>query len=262
MKADSHVHSFYSSVDCKCPMEDLVLRAVELGLDEITFTEHAEHDGRSGTEFDYEKYFTGLKEMREKYGHQIQIRTGIEFGLQDCNMQLFEEDLKKYQFDFIILSAHSVHGQHIASGEYAEGKTQEELHHIYYENTLQMIRQFKEYSVLGHVDYIKRYDRYGEYPDDNIMGIMEEIFRQVIADGKGIEVNSSSFKYNMPDLTPSCRLLQLYYDLGGRIITIGSDAHDTEHVGDHFEQVREALKEIGFTKFCTFKNMEPIFHAL
>ena len=261
IKADSHLHSWHS-VDSTCPMEDIVLKAIELGLEEITFTEHVEHDGRPGAEFDYEKYFEGIAQMREKYGDKIRIKAGIEFGLQTHTIELFWDDLKKYEFDLIILSAHSVRGQHIASGEYAAGKTQEELHHIYYENTLQMMREFKNYSVLGHVDYIKRYDEHGEYSDDHIAEVVGKIFHQAIADGKGIEVNTSSFKYNMPDLTPSRRLLQLYYDLGGRIITIGSDAHNTEYVADHFEEIKEVLKEIGFTEICTFEKMEPVFHKL
>ena len=94
------------------------------------------------------------------------------------------------------------------------------------------------------------------------MDIMEKIFRQIIADGKGIEVNASSFKYKMPDLMPSRRLLELYYNLGGRIITIGSDAHDAEHIADHFEVIKSVLKEIGYREFCTFEKMKGIFHKL
>lgn len=261
MKADSHLHSYYS-VDSQCPMEEMVRRAIELELDEITFTEHVEHDGRPGSDCDYEAYFAGIAQMQEKYKGQIVIRRGIEFGLQDVNMHLFETDFRKYDFDFVILSAHSVHGQHIASGQYEQGKSQDELHRVYYQNLLEMIRLYKNYSILGHVDYIKRYDHFGEYSDDKIINVMEAIFRQVIADGKGIEVNASSFKYGMPDLMPSERLLRLYYDLGGRILTIGSDAHDVVHIADHFEEIKARLRKIGFQEFCTFENRRPIFHAL
>lgn len=261
MQADSHLHSFYS-IDSKCSMEIMVKRAIELGLDEITFTEHVEHDYNPLSNCDYEAYFAEIDQMRKKYGSQITVKRGIEFGLQDINLNLFQKDREKYDFDFIILSTHSVHGEHIASGEYINGKTQEELHTIYYENILDLTEKYKDYSVLGHIDYIKRYDLFGQYPDEKILDIVKKIFCRVIADGKGIEVNSSSFKYKMEDLTPSRKLLKLYYDLGGEIITIGSDAHDARYIGDHFKEIKSCLQEIGFKKFCTFDKMRPIFHWL
>ena len=125
-----------------------------------------------------------------------------------------------------------------------------------------MIRQYKEYSVLGHLDMIQRYDRFGDYPDDRIMGMVDRILSQVIADGKGIEVNTSSFKYGVKDLMPSRAILRLYRELGGTILTIGSDTHETVHLGDHIAEVKQVLKEMGYQTFNTFSNMEPVYHSL
>ncbi|MFV0464872.1 MAG: hypothetical protein ACK5ML_02265 [Lachnospiraceae bacterium] len=61
---------------------------------------------------------------------------------------------------------------------------------------------------------------------------------------------------------PSRKILQTYYELGGEIITLGSDAHTTEHLGDHMAYVRKQLKEIGYRNFCTFREREPIYHEL
>ena len=72
----------------------------------------------------------------------------------------------------------------------------------------------------------------------------------------------SSVRYGLSDLTPSVEILGLYHDLGGRILTIGSDSHKPEHLGAHIPMMRERLQEIGFTEFCTFDHMEPIFHRL
>ena len=109
---------------------------------------------------------------------------------------------------------------------------------------------------------IKRYDPHGPYPDGKILPIVEEILRRAIRDGKGIEVNTSSFRYGLPDLTPSERILELYHDLGGRVLTLGSDAHETSRLADRFPEVREILREIGFRELCTFERMRPIFHPL
>ena len=116
--------------------------------------------------------------------------------------------------------------------------------------------------MLGHLDMIKRYDRFGDYPDERIMGMVDRILSQVIADGKGIEVNTSSFKYGVKDLMPSRAILRLYRELGGTILTIGSDTHETVHLGDHIAEVKQVLKEMGYQTFNTFSNMEPVYHSL
>jgi histidinol-phosphatase (PHP family) len=89
---------------------------------------------------------------------------------------------------------------------------------------------------------------------------LEEICRY---DRKGIELNTSSWKYGLPDTQPSRDILRLYKDLGGRIITVGSDAHTSARMGDHLEEAYRILRdEIGFTHICTFDKMEPVFHSL
>ncbi|MBR2544666.1 MAG: histidinol phosphate phosphatase, partial [Erysipelotrichaceae bacterium] len=103
----------------------------------------------------------------------------------------------------------------------------------------------------------------GVYPFDKVKDLIAEILRTAIADGKGIEINTSSWHYGLKDTQPSRDILKLYKDLGGKIITIGSDAHNTSYLGDHIEEARKILRdEIGFEQFCTFDQMEPIFHNL
>ena len=92
--------------------------------------------------------------------------------------------------------------------------------------------------------------------------MIEKILRRAIQDGKGIEVSTSSFQYGLQDLTPSETILELYHELGGRVLTIGSDAHSPHRLADHIPEVREILREIGFREFCTFERMQPRFHPL
>lgn len=261
MLADYHMHTSFSE-DSQCPMEDMVQRAIQLGLDEIAFTEHVDYGVTRCTNCDYEKYFAMLQKMQQKYKNRIVIRKGIEFGVQVHTAGRFKEDSEKYDFDFIILSNHQIDNKEFWNYHFQEGKTQEEFQQAYYEAYYRVVKAYKDYSVLGHLDMIKRYDRCGEYPDEKILGIAEKILRTVIADGKGIEVNTSCFKYGLKDLTPSTELLRLYHRLGGKILTIGSDTHETEHLGDHIKEVRQILKGIGFEYFCTFDKMQPIYHRL
>ena len=100
------------------------------------------------------------------------------------------------------------------------------------------------------------------YPFPNVKPLIEEILKTVITDGKGIEVNTSSYRYGLSDTTPSREILKLYKALGGKIITIGSDSHRPEHLGTYIKETKELLKELGYTHFCTYERMVPIFHPL
>ena len=92
--------------------------------------------------------------------------------------------------------------------------------------------------------------------------MIEEILKTAIADGKGIEVNTSSHRYGLTDTMPSMNILKLYRQLGGEIITIGSDSHKPEHLGAYIRETQQMLKELGYKQFCTYENMQPIFHEL
>ena len=86
-------------------------------------------------------------------------------------------------------------------------ETQKEYNEKYYEEMLSVVREYKDYSVLGHMDLIARYDEKGVYPFEKIKPIVEEILQVVIADGKGLEVNTSSYRYGLSDTTPSVEIL-------------------------------------------------------
>ena len=92
--------------------------------------------------------------------------------------------------------------------------------------------------------------------------IIEEILKQVIADGKGIEVNTSCYRYGLKDLTPSQDILKMYRQLGGKIITIGSDGHDETQYGFKTAKAQQILKSLGFEYFYTYDKMQPVAHKL
>lgn len=261
MNADYHVHTYYSD-DSECPMEEMLERALAIGLDEIAFTDHVDYGVKTDLNCAYDAYWKEIEACRQKYAGRITIRGGIEFGVQMHTIPEFRRDFDAYPFDFVILSNHQIDNKEFWNYEYQEGKSQEEFQRDYYEAIYTVMQKYKDYSVLGHLDMIKRYDPHGSYPDENIMGLVDKILRQAIADGKGIEVNTSCFKYGLGDLTPSREILKRYRQLGGQILTIGSDTHETEYLGDHIPEVKAVLKELGFTQFCTFERMKPVFWAL
>ena len=165
-------------------------------------------------------------------------------------------------FDFIILSCHQVEDKEFWTQDFQKGRTQQEYNERYYQEILDVIKNYKDYSVLGHLDLISRYDENGPYPFEKIKPMIQEILEIVIKDEKGIEVNTSSHRYGLKDSQPSRDILKLYKELGGKIITIGSDSHKIEHLGAYINEAKELLKELGFEYYCTFEKMEPIYHKL
>ena len=282
MFADYHVHCEFSD-DSVYPMRDVCADAVSLGLDEICFTDHVDYgvkpeveeyrrnpscapviDGQPHTNVDYPSYFASIDAVREEFAGKLTIRAGFELGTQSHTVELNHALVERYRgkIDFTICSIHQVGNKEFWTGEFQQGRTQAEYNMAYYEELLRVVENFDDYCVLGHMDLIKRYDPAGIYPFEKTRDIIAAILERVIADGRGIELNTSSFRYGLPDLQPCTEILKLYRELGGRILTIGSDSHKPEHLAAHLAEVRERLRELGYTEFCTYENMRPIFHAL
>ncbi|WP_326513796.1 histidinol-phosphatase HisJ family protein [Clostridium intestinale] len=261
MLADYHMHTNFSD-DSTYEMEEAVKKAISIGLNEICFTEHVDHGVKTDLNCDYDAYIKEVKRCRELYSQIISIKLGIEFGVQTHTIEQFKKDFDKYDFDFVILSCHQVENKEFWTQDFQKDKTQKEYNEAYYKEILNVMKNYDDYSVLGHLDMIKRYDNEGEYPFEKVKHIIKEILSLAIKNGKGIEVNTSSFRYALNDLTPSRDILRLYKELGGTIITIGSDAHKEEHLGAKISYVKEELKKLGFNSFCTFDKMKPIFHEI
>ena len=276
MFCDYHVHTNYSD-DSDYLMEDVVKDAIAMGMQEICFTDHVDYgikldwdepekiayrDGMPLANVNYPLYFKEIAHLKEKYQDQIVIKQGMEFGVQMHTIPQYEKLFAQYDFDFIILSCHQVEDKEFWTQEFQKGRTQKEYNERYYEEMLSLVKHYKNYSVLGHMDLIKRYDKEGEYPFEKIKPVIEDILKIVIADGKGIEINTSAKRYGLENTMPSQEILRLYKELGGEIITIGSDSHKPDQLGYGIAEAQKLLKEIGFQKICTFEKINPIMHEL
>lgn len=283
MKADYHVHTVFSD-DSDYLMEQVVQDAIERGLDEVCFTDHVDYgvknDWGDGEKIKYRKgmpgepenmpvlnvnyplYYVAYQKVRKLYGDKISIKLGMEFGMQAHTIERYQKLFAQYPFDFIILSVHEIEDQELWTQEFQKNRAQQEYNECYYEELLYLVQHYHDYSVLGHMDLIVRYDKAGRYPFEKLKPIITEILKCVIADGKGIEVNTSNHRYGLTDLTPSREILKLYHELGGRVLTIGSDSHKPEHLGAFIDETRQELKMLGFKEFCTFDKMKPVYHRL
>ena len=275
MKYDYHVHSEFSD-DSTTPMELQAEQAVTLGLDELCFTDHVDYGvkydagdpmlktGNYEANANYSEYFPALEAVREKFRGMLTIRAGLEFGVQTITIKQYEDLYAKYRgkLDFVLLSIHQIDNLELWTQQYQAGKSQAEYNRGYYEELLRVMQNFHDYSVLAHLDLVVRYDQKGMYLFANVKDIVAEILETAIRDGKGIELNTSSWRYGLSDTTPSREILELYRDLGGEILTMGSDAHSPKYVAAHFDEGRDILRSLGFRYICTFEGMKPKFHAL
>lgn len=276
MFADYHVHTEFSD-DSVYPMEDVIRDAARMGMDEICITDHVDYgikpDWDSGEEIryrggdlianvDYPRYMERICRLQKQYEGKIRIRAGLEFGIQMHTIPQFEALFARYPMDFIILSVHQIEGRELWTQDFQRGRTQQEYNERYYEELLSLVKNYKNYCVLGHMDLIKRYDKAGIYPFEKVRSLIEDILKTVIADGRGIEINTSTHRYGLKGTMPSEEILRLYRGLGGEIITIGSDSHKPEHLGAYIRETKELLKQMGFKQFCTYEKMNPVFHDL
>ena len=122
----------------------------------------------------------------------------------------------------------------------------------------------KDFDVLGHIDYIVRYGKRKEkfYTYEEVQDEIEEILKNLIATGRGLEVNTAGWKYGLKFCHPQPGIIKRYRELGGEIITIGSDAHLPEYVGYEFSRAEEVLRQCGFRYYAQFRNRKPEFIKL
>ena len=254
---DFHVHSKVS-FDGKNTALEMALAARDKGLKEICFTDHIDYTPEMDMVFDLEDYnatYDGL----EVPG--LKIRLGMEYGITPFNVDVFRQDLQRRHFDFIIGSVHLVDGMDVYLAPYWVGKTPEQVVPRYLEEVYQSVAVHTDYDVLGHMTFISKArgnpnHKLVEYAAHR--EIIDEILRELVRHDKGLEVNTSGIDRCGGPL-PTLDMVKRFRELGGKIVTVGSDAHDTVRIGQYISGMEEAVKEI-FGYVCTFENRVPVFH--
>ena len=268
--ADFHLHSSFSG-DSEAPMDDMVAKGICLGLTHMCFTEHNDFDYPETPdtpagifEVNTDSYLYDLLRSREKYGDFINLLFGIELGLQPQLGLRNKGYIESYDFDFVIGSTHVCHGKDPYYPSFFEGRTEEEAYREYLQTNIDNIKAFQGFDVYGHLDYVVRYgpnlDR--EYSYEKYQDLFDTMLRLVIENGKGIELNTGGFKKGMREFHPCTKALKRYRELGGEILTVGSDSHETIHIADGFKKAEEVLKECGFRYYTIFEKRTPRFIKL
>lgn len=257
---DFHMHSRVSFDGHDTGLE-LARAASAAGLKEICFTDHLDYDpmghigGMAFDTADYNAEYEGL----EVPG--LKIRLGVEFGMTPDNMERFRQDLKRRPLDFVLGSVHFAEGLDVYFPEYWQGKTPLEAERRYLEETLRCVDHHNDFDVLAHLNFISKspanpqprplsYEAHRE--------LVDEILQVLVRKGKGLEINTSGVDRGVGFL-PGADILRRFHELGGRIVTVGSDAHRRDRVGQYTQEACRLLWDI-FGHVCTFENRQPVFH--
>ncbi len=266
MIADLHVHSSYST-DSEAKMEDTVRRAIEIGLPRLCFTDHIDWDYPvEGLTFDFDvnTYMNEIEDLQKKYQGQIELLKGVELGLQPQLGERYRKLLRDYPFDFAIGSQHLVNNMDPYYPETFEGKKDSEIFLNYFENMLEDVKAFHSFDTMGHLDYVVRYGRnkardysYRAYAD-----IIDEILKLLVKYNIAIELNTCGLRKQLGFPNPHPDILRRYHELGGTLVTVGSDSHKPYYLGYSFDTAAQILKSCGFTHYCYYKNRNPKFVKL
>ena len=263
---DFHIHS-NNSGDAKDSIAAMCLQAVEVGIKEITFTEHLDFEPSDlcyGL-FDYTRYMDELTAAREEFDGRLVIYAGIECDYQERYRSQVEAFLSDKKFDFVLGAAHYVDGQILENHEsYFPGKNEQEAYLPYFKVVKAAVNSGL-FEAIAHLDICKRYGcrYYGALRTAAYQEMLEELLADIISNGLTLEINTSGLRQSPCETYPSAEVVSMYAKLGGKHATIGSDAHRIEDLGAGLAEGVKIALDAGLVWNAKFDKRDflPIMQA-
>ncbi len=254
---DFHLHTMLS-VDAKVELDEVIERAIELGLTEIAITDHADFnpaDAGAGI-YNADQAYQQVLQAREKVDGTLSIRYGVE--LSEPHLYANEiADIYKKPLDIVIGSLHYVgaFGVHLDFFDVYDERTGLIK---YFEEMLAMIMN-ADMDVLAHLDYFARYASFREMPsykpqdyEKQIKDVLSGIIERKIA----LEINTSGWRAPANHCFPKPEIIDWYYKMGGRLLSLGSDAHKKEDIAKDIDRAAKIAKDIGFKEYHIFRQRQ------
>lgn len=280
---DCHAHSQHS-VDADYPISRMCDAAIKQGLSVFAITDHCEanrwyditHYGKekSAYEYDcymfsdcYEKSLEDIIRQKEIYKGKIELLCGVELGQAIQDIELADQIAKDERLDFIIGSIHEPRGNmdfaFIDYSQYSQAELEKLLEQYFSE--INELCAWGKFQILGHLTYTLRYmeGKYNRHVDlRKYDDIIEDSLKKVIANDCAIEINTSGLRQSYGKAFPELYYVKMYKELGGRLLSLGSDAHFPNHVGANIADGAKIAVDAGFDRVCYFRNKRPEFISL
>lgn len=264
MRYDYHVHSSISK-DSSESLMVMAMAAREQDLDGLCFTEHLDPyfpDEFEPFAIDWDKYRSQLAAARSMFP-EMEIYMGVEAGLNPHSYDEIDRQIRENNVDFVLGSMHCTDEMTIGEYDYYERYDKRKVQEDYMKCLIKNMRDFDNYDVVAHIGFLSKFApesgweiHYSEFSD-----YVDELLKTVISKGKGIEVNTSGLK-NSEFTLPAKDIITRYKELGGEIITIGSDAHSKEYAAFEFDYACVMVRACGFEYAAKFSDREPKFYEL
>ncbi len=273
--ADTHIHTVYSfdhDKRCDCSPMAICQAAYEKGLNEIALTDHYCVNAISTGALppvDLEKRQAEILEAKDAFSGKLTVLYGIELGQPAQNAPLAEEVLRKHPFEFVIGSLHNE--ESVPDFYYLDYRAMSHYElftlweHYLKETIAHLTWGIGRFQTLGHLNYQERYLhaylKDGPIRRLDFADLYHEIFRIMIDHEIALELNTSGFRKGMGEPVPRLEFVRYYRDLGGKLFTIGSDAHSPALIGDGVKETVDALRSIGVDRITSFASgsPEPVF---
>lgn len=265
---DQHIHC-QSSPDSHTPLRVMAAAARDHGMSAVCFTDHIDMDFGDLGDLRWETRRDILRaawaDVRENPVPGITVRCGIELGEANHDPEAAKAAAREPGLDFVLGSLHNLRGQpDFYEYPYTSEAQCEALNRAYLAELLELT-EFPYFDVMAHIGYTSRYmhrDGYAaEISAESCRDELTALYTALIAQGRGIEINVSGLRTGHTSY-PNASALRLYRELGGEIITLGSDAHTPEDASIGIREGAALLRALGFRYYAVFEQHKPSFLPL
>lgn len=248
MLYDTHIHTQFSH-DSKMRVQDAASMARELGLG-IVVTEHIDlnYPDPEAFRFNVDDYFNAYAQYRSK-----QVLLGVEIGLSSEDLNDNRLIVQNHPFDYVIGSIHIVNFADTYHESYYQGKTKQQAYGEYLDTMLECVLVYDFIDSMGHIDYICRYARYQDQHlyYEEFKEKLDPVLIALARHEKCLEINTRRIgdKDNAGHLLP---IYKRFKEVGGKYVTIGSDAHSTRDIGKNLKEALDIADYAGLKPvwFC------------
>ena len=248
---DQHVHSSFS-FDSNEDLENYI--NVSNNSDIIT-TEHLDFENPiinyKDSSIDYLKYVGQIKNLNKKYSNKFFL--GIEIGYTPNSEKRIEDFLKDKNFNLKLLSIHQ-NGNYDYMCVNKKLISLEVLIQEYFEQMIQALESSIEFNVLAHFEYGLRMIDISVIEFDNLASVfLNKIIELIVKKEIAFEVNTKSmYKYKKENLYNY--MIEKYIKKGGRLFTLGSDAHNIKEYAYKFDEAKKFLLSKNIKEIILFKD--------